>query len=141
MCLCLYGPLYDSPLYNNFLKNTYIFVFHYQHLNFTSFFFFRYRELLTRKGREEITDRKAREEVISSLRKMIKSWLDDAHPEMTEVDRVTMADGMDMSLIEATKEHSIQNILEINSIYRLSLIEMQFIKKVRRKEIVVFYND
>ena len=61
---------------------------------------------------------------------MIKSWLDDAHPSMTDTERVAMADRMDMSLIEATKEHSIQNILEINSIYRLSLIEMQFIKKV-----------
>lgn len=63
---------------------------------------------------------------------MIKSWLDDAHPNMSESERVEMANAMDMSLLEATKEHSIQNILEINNIYRLSLIEMQFIKKVRK---------
>mmetsp|Transcript_14324 Transcript_14324/g.21697 ORF Transcript_14324/g.21697 Transcript_14324/m.21697 type:complete len:833 (+) Transcript_14324:561-3059(+) len=88
-----------------------------------------YRELFTRRGREEITDRKARQEVISSLKKMIKSWLDDVHPEMTEASRSEMAQSMEMSLIEKTKEISIQNILEISSIYRLSLIEMQFIKK------------
>jgi hypothetical protein len=63
---------------------------------------------------------------------MIKSWLDDAHPEMPESARIAKAHAMDMSLIEATKENSIQNILEINSIYRLSLIEMQFIKKVSK---------
>ena len=58
---------------------------------------------------------------------MIKSWLDDAHPNMAETERIEKAHAMDMSLIEATKEHSIQNILEMNTIYRLSLIEMQFI--------------
>ncbi len=63
---------------------------------------------------------------------MIKSWLDDTHPEMSEASRNEMAQSMEMSLIEATKENSIQNILEINNIYRLSLIEMQFIKKVRK---------
>mmetsp|Transcript_8304 Transcript_8304/g.9110 ORF Transcript_8304/g.9110 Transcript_8304/m.9110 type:complete len:1177 (-) Transcript_8304:103-3633(-) len=88
-----------------------------------------YRELLTRKGREEITDRKARNDVIVSLKKMIKSWLDDTHPNMPESERVQISNTMDMNLIEATKEYSVQNILEINSIYRLSLIEMQFIKK------------
>ena len=35
-----------------------------------------------------------------------------------------------MNLIEQTKEQAIKNILEINSIVRMSLIEMQFIKKV-----------
>merc|ERR1740139_83973 len=34
-----------------------------------------------------------------------------------------------MSLIEATKESTIKNILEINNVVRMSLIEMQFIKK------------
>ena len=72
--------------------------------------------------------------MIVSLKKMIKSWLDDEHPYMNESDRVEMAKSMDMSLLEATKEYSIQNILEINRIYRLSLIEMQFIKKVSLKQ-------
>lgn len=62
---------------------------------------------------------------------MIKKWLDDAHPNMSEQERIEMANSMDMGLLEATKEASIENILEINNIYRLSLIEMQFIKKVR----------
>lgn len=96
-----------------------------------------YQELFTRKGREEITDRKAREEVISSLRKMIKSWLDDTYPLMSEKERSNKANAMDMALIEATKENSIQNILEFSTIYRLSLIEMQFIKKVRLQNTIL----
>jgi len=88
-----------------------------------------YRELFTRKGREDVTDRKARENVISILQKMIKSWLDEDYPEMPESERIEKATNMDMALIESTKEYSVKNILEINSIYRLSLIEMQFIKK------------
>jgi ATP synthase regulation protein NCA2. len=88
-----------------------------------------YRELFTRKGRKDVTDRKARDEVILVLRKMIKSWLDEVHPDMPENERVDKAQNMDMSLIENTKEDSIKNIFEIHNIYRLSLIEMQFIKK------------
>ena len=37
-----------------------------------------------------------------------------------------------MTLVDAVKDFSVRNILEINNIYRLSLIEMQFIKKVSR---------
>jgi hypothetical protein len=37
---------------------------------------------------------------------------------------------MDISLLEARKEASIKNIYELNSVVRMSLIEMQFIKKV-----------
>jgi len=60
---------------------------------------------------------------------MIKSWLDEVFPDMPNSERIDKATKMDMSLIEATKEYSVKNILEINNIYRLSLIEMQFIKK------------
>mmetsp|Transcript_6149 Transcript_6149/g.11655 ORF Transcript_6149/g.11655 Transcript_6149/m.11655 type:complete len:1002 (+) Transcript_6149:305-3310(+) len=88
-----------------------------------------FRELFTRKGRKDVTDRRARDEVISVLRKMIKSWLDEVHPDMPESERIDMAINMDMSLIENTKEDSVKNIFEIHNIYRLSLIEMQFIKK------------
>jgi len=88
-----------------------------------------FQELFTRKGRQDVTDRKARQDVIESLKIMIKSWLDENHPKISEVDRSQMAASMDMSLIEVTKEHAIENILEINNIVRMSLIEMQFIKK------------
>lgn len=64
---------------------------------------------------------------------MIKNWLDDAHPDMSEQERIHKANSMDMQMIEATKEHSIQNIMEISTIYRLSLIEMQFLKKGKRR--------
>jgi hypothetical protein len=93
--------------------------------------FFSYRELFTRRGRENVTDRQAREDVIVVLRKMIKAWLDDTYPTMSESERTERAIRMDMSLIESTKEYSVKNILDFNKIYRLSLIEMQFIKKVR----------
>lgn len=88
-----------------------------------------YKELFTKTGREDVTDRKARADVISILQKMIKTWLDEMHPEMPESERAAKATRMDMTLIETEKENSIKNILEINNIYRLSLIEMQFIKK------------
>lgn len=89
-----------------------------------------YRELFTKRGREDVTDRKARENVVVVLRKMIKAWLDDTYPLMPESERIERAARMDMSLIESTKEYSVKNILDFNKIYRLSLIEMQFIKKV-----------
>lgn len=37
---------------------------------------------------------------------------------------------MDISLIEEKMEESIKHIYELNSVVRMSLIEMQFIKKV-----------
>ena len=77
----------------------------------------------------DVADHKAREGVIDILQKMIKSWLDEEFPNMPERERIDKATRMDMSLIESQKEYSIKNILEINNIYRLSLIEMQFIKK------------
>lgn len=88
-----------------------------------------YRELFTKRGREDVTDRKARMDATSILQKMIKSWLDENHPGMSDPERTEMATTMNMRLIEQTKEQAIKNILEINSIVRMSLIEMQFIKK------------
>ena len=49
---------------------------------------------------------------------------------MPESEKTEKSLKMDMTLVEAAKEFSVRNILEINNIYRLSLIEMQFIKKV-----------
>jgi hypothetical protein len=50
-----------------------------------------YQELFTKKGRDDVTDRKARRDVIDVLKKMIKSWLDENHPGMSETDRSNMA--------------------------------------------------
>jgi len=61
---------------------------------------------------------------------MLKSWLEEIHPDMPESEKTEKSLKMDMTLVEAAKEFSVRNILEINNIYRLSLIEMQFIKKV-----------
>jgi hypothetical protein len=43
-------------------------------------------------------------EAIESLKKMIRSWLDDTFPEMLEADRITMAESMDVSMVERKKE-------------------------------------
>ena len=60
---------------------------------------------------------------------MIKSWLDDTFPLMDELERQARAERMDMSLIEQRKEENMKTIYEINSVVRMSFIEMQFIKK------------
>ena len=67
--------------------------------------------------------------MIESLKKMIKSWLDDTFPLMDELERQARAERMDMSLIEQRKEENMKTIYEINSVVRMSFIEMQFIKK------------
>jgi len=88
-----------------------------------------FNELFAKDSHETISDRKARTEAIESCKKMIKSWLDETFPEMKEEERLTRAEAMDMSLIEKKKEESIKKIYEINSVVRMSLIEVQFIKK------------
>lgn len=88
-----------------------------------------FNELFSGKDRETISDHKARLDAIESLKNMIKSFLDETFTAMEEEERRTKAENMDMSLIEQTKEKSMKTILEINSVIRMSLIEMQFIKK------------
>jgi hypothetical protein len=62
---------------------------------------------------------------------MIRSWLNDNHPEIPAEERAKMAELMDISLIERKKAESMKTIFELNQAVRLSFIEMQFIKKVR----------
>ena len=89
----------------------------------------RYVELF--KGRESISDREARMVAIFTLKKMIRSWLDETYPNMPEEERKRRAEVMDISLLEETKEQNMKSLYEINSVIRMSFIEMQFIKKVR----------
>ncbi len=114
-----------------------------------------YQELFTKSGRMNVTDRKARVDAISSLKRMIRSWLEESFPKMPLEEMEKRAEvshdlggfhilsilhllicmfihlkTMDISLLEARKEASIKNIYELNSVVRMSLIEMQFIKKV-----------
>eukprot|EP00980_Cylindrotheca_fusiformis_P004310 scaffold919_cov130-Cylindrotheca_fusiformis.AAC.1 len=86
-----------------------------------------YDELTT--GTENVTDHKARDIVIDNLQKMIRSWLDEAYPDMPAAERARMAMAMDVTLIENQKEASMKNIYELNNVIRLSFIEAQFIKK------------
>ena len=87
-----------------------------------------YGELV--KGKPDVTDKKARLEAITTLKNMIGSWLDETFPAMNESDKIHIADAMDISLVEKAKEESIKrSVFEINNIVRLSMIEMQFIKK------------
>jgi hypothetical protein len=82
------------------------------------------------RGRESFSDKKARMEAIESLKKMIKSWLDDTFPEMPEEKRFAMAESMDVSMVEKKKEESMKTFYEINNVIRMSFIEMQYMKKV-----------
>lgn len=86
-----------------------------------------YHELT--KGTEYFSDRAARETAISTLKKMIRSWLDETYPEMLDKDKEEISEAMDISLIEITKESSMKTIYELNSVLRMSFIEAQFIKK------------
>ena len=83
------------------------------------------------KGRENMSDKKARVEVIAGLKEMIRSWLDENHPEIPVGERTRMAEIMDISLIERQKTESMKTVFQLNQAVRLSFIEMQFIKKVR----------
>jgi len=91
-------------------------------------FFAMYEEFA--KGTTDISDREARNVAINNLRKMIRSWLDETHPDMPVKERKRMAKAMDISLIEAEKEESMKTIYNINSVIRMSFIEAQFLKKV-----------
>ena len=63
---------------------------------------------------------------------MIREWLDDNYPKMPLAERQMMAETMDMSLIDSKKAESLSTIYEINNVIRMSFIEAQFIKKVRK---------
>jgi hypothetical protein len=82
-------------------------------------------ELLARRNRDTISDRRARADAIETLKKMIRSWLDETYPKMNEAERAARAESMDMSLIEQKKEADMKTIYEINSVIRMSFIEMQ----------------
>ena len=99
---------------------------------------FSFVELFTRKGRETIIDHKARLDSIQSLKNMIRSWLDHHYPYLEEVERKSRAEGMDMALIEQRKEEDMKTILEINNVMWISVIEMQFIKKVNNVDLLFF---
>ena len=73
-----------------------------------------YQELV--KGRLDVTDRKARLDAIESLKRMIRAWLDENHPQMKSEDRASLAEAMDISLIEQHMECKIRN-----STYTLNL--------------------
>jgi len=88
-----------------------------------------YQEIFTRTGRIDVTDRKARMDTIESLKRMIRSWLEEYFPKMPLEEKIERAETMDISLIEERFEESIKHIYELNSVVRMSLIEMQFIKK------------
>ena len=87
-----------------------------------------YNELA--KGTENVSDRAARDTAIATLKKMIRSWLDESYPEMPVEERISLSEAMDISLLEDTKEKSLNSIYELNNVIRMSFIEAQFIKKV-----------
>lgn len=91
-----------------------------------------YTQIFSSRGAGEISaaDEKARLQAIESLKKMLQDWVDQTFPNMSSSERRQIAESMDMSLIEKKKEESVKNALyEISDIVRMSLIEMQFVKK------------
>ena len=73
-------------------------------------------------------------EAIESLKKMIRSWLDDTFPEMPEAERIALSEAMDVTMVEKVKEQSMRTFFEINNVIRMSFIEMQYMKKVSMLE-------
>jgi len=67
---------------------------------------------------------------VETLKKMIESWLEDYHPHMSPEERRAMAEAMDVTMVEKTKEESMKTFYEINNVIRMSFIEMQYMKKV-----------
>jgi hypothetical protein len=51
-----------------------------------------YQELFTPSGRLDVTDRKARIDAIDSLKRMIRSWLDEMFPEMPVEEKIERAE-------------------------------------------------
>ena len=94
--------------------------------------FLSFAELFSRKERESISDHEARSEVINNLKKMIRSWINDTFPLMEEQEKISRAERMDISLIEQMKEENMKTIYEINSVVRMSFIEMQFILIIQK---------
>lgn len=72
---------------------------------------------------------------------MIRSWLDEYFPLMPDAERKKMAEAMDVSLVEQTKESAMKTFYELNNVVRMSFIEMQYMKKVRRRHHCVFCTD
>ena len=90
--------------------------------------YFRFNEVW--RGRESFSDQKVRMEAIESLKKMIRSWLDDTFPEMPVEERISLSEAMDVTMVEKVKEQSMRTFFEINNVIRMSFIEMQYMKKV-----------
>jgi len=47
-------------------------------------------------------------EAMESLKKMIRSWLDDTFPDMPEADRIALSEAMDVTMVEKVKEQSMR---------------------------------
>lgn len=75
-------------------------------------------------------------EAIESLKKMIKSWLDDTFPDMPDVEKHRISEAMDVTLVEQQKVESMKTFFEINNVIRMSFIEMQYMKKVSHPSFV-----
>ena len=70
-------------------------------------------------------------EAMEVLKKMIKSWLDENYPAMPNPERQRLANAMDVSLVEETKENSMKSLgFNTFEVVRMSFIEMQWLKKV-----------
>lgn len=82
------------------------------------------------KGRESFSDKQARLDAKVALKEMLRNWLDETYPEISEAERAALSEAMDMSLIERKKAEITQTVLELNNVIRMSFVEMQHMKIV-----------
>ncbi len=91
-----------------------------------------YTEFFTSKLRDKITDKEALDETRAALKRMLYQFLNDAHPNIPEATRKKMSEDMNVKLIEEEFEKSVPNAVRnvmTGEIVRMSLIQMQFLKK------------
>ena len=56
-------------------------------------------------------------EAMESLKKMIRSWLDDTFPTMPEAKRIALSDAMDVTLLEQQK---VRRLFQCFNVYYVS---------------------
>jgi hypothetical protein len=104
--------------------------FYYEHVSEPVSFIF--NELFTSDVRAKITDEAGLAEAVGSLKRMLNTWMKDAYPAMSKAERERRSEKMDVSLIEDEFEKSVPNAVRniiTGEIVKMSLIQMQFIKK------------
>jgi hypothetical protein len=81
-----------------------------------------YKELFTKSGRMNVTDRKARIDAIESLKRMIRSWLEESFPNMSRKEMTWRAE-----VSGTTKKLSLGGVFFVFSVLR-AVISLNYIR-------------